>query len=131
MIEQGMAQITYNLPSKTRYVSRLKRMVKARRGKLDEFVLVSIERTAGIWMNVDKLEAELAHSPSMVMSLGSTGQTRAAANPLYDKYISMNRILFDHLKGLGLNYSISPENVNEADTDVNDDYPMARFMKGQ
>ena len=114
------------------YENKLREMIKQRR-KIDEvepWLEAQLEAAAMNWQMVDKVHEELCNGKLMSYENGSTGQTKAVANPLLTSYKELQRTHILHMEALGLNYRVLPSKMREKVSNAPDeDDPMMKFIQ--
>ena len=115
------------------YEKKLREMIKQRRRIEDVEPWLEAQLTAAAmnWQMVDMVHEELCKGKLMSYENGSTGQTKAVANPLLTSYKELQRTHILHMRALGLNFETLPKKMTESASNVPDeDDPMMQFYKG-
>ena len=115
------------------YEDHLRSMIKERR-KIEEvepWLEASLAAAAMNWQMVEALHDELMKSQLISYENGSTGQTKAVANPLLVAYKEAQRSHILHMEALGLNFKILPAKMREKVSNAPDeDNPLVKFYQG-
>lgn len=98
------------------YEDRLREMIKRRRNidEVEPWLEAQLEAAAMNWQMVAKLHEELNKSQLLSYENGSSGQTKAVANPLLTMYKEMQRTHIMHMEALGLNFKTLPAKMTES-----------------
>lgn len=98
------------------YEDRLREMIKRRRNidEVEPWLEAQLEAAAMNWQMVAKLHEELNKSQLLSYENGSTGQTKAVANPLLTMYKEVQRTHIMHMEALGLNFKTLPAKMTES-----------------
>ena len=116
------------------YEKRLRAMVMQRRNidEVEPWLEAQLEAAAMNWQMVAKLHEELCKGQMLSYENGSSGQTKAVANPLLTMYKEMQRTHIMHMEALGLNFKTLPAKMTESGarggTDAND--PLVELLQG-
>lgn len=96
------------------YAKDLRRAIETRTGAVEPFLKLQIQKTAQLWMMVDRLTDELADAESTMMTeQGSQGQTKQTLDPRVAQLEKYHRTLTADLTALGLNFQATPSKVRE------------------
>ena len=116
------------------YEKRLREMVMQRRNidEVEPWLEAQLEAAAMNWQMVAKLHEELNKSQLLSYENGSTGQTKAVANPLLTMYKEVQRTHIMHMEALGLNFKTLPAKMTEsgAKHGTESDDPLAELLRG-
>ena len=116
------------------YEKRLREMIMQRRNidEVEPWLEAQLEAAAMNWQMVAKLHDELCEGQMLSYENGSTGQTKAVANPLLTMYKEMQRTHIMHMEALGLNFKTLPKKMTEsgAKHGVESDDPIVEFLQG-
>lgn len=98
------------------YEDRLREMIKRRRNidEVEPWLEAQLEAAAMNWQMVAKLHEELCKGQMLSYENGSSGQTKAVANPLLTMYKEMQRTHIMHMEALGLNFKTLPAKMTES-----------------
>jgi len=98
------------------YEDRLREMIKRRRNidEVEPWLEAQLEAAAMNWQMVAKLHEELNKSQLLSYENGSSGQTKAVANPLLTMYKEVQRTHIMHMEALGLNFKTLPAKMTES-----------------
>ena len=116
------------------YEDRLREMIKRRRNidEVEPWLEAQLEAAAMNWQMVAKLHEELNKSQLLSYENGSSGQTKAVANPLLTMYKEVQRTHIMHMEALGLNFKTLPAKMTESGakggTDADD--PLLEYYRG-
>ena len=114
------------------YELELRKMIKSRTGAdMEAWLLPQVRATASNMVMLDKVQAELEGTKSLVMlTSGSMKQKKNEVSPLLPYYDKMQRTLMLQFEAIGLNYKTTPSKVKE-DTrkGVDEKDPLARMMQ--
>lgn len=116
------------------YEDRLREMIKRRRNidEVEPWLEAQLEAAAMNWQMVAKLHEELNKGQLMSYENGSSGQTKAVANPLLTMYKEVQRTHIMHMEALGLNFKTLPAKMTESGakggTDADD--PLLEYYRG-
>lgn len=116
------------------YEKRLREMIMQRRNidEVEPWLEAQLEAAAMNWQMVAKLHDELCAGKMLSYENGSTGQTKAVANPLLVAYKEAMRTHIMHMEALGLNFKTLPKKMTESGakggTDADD--PLIEFYRG-
>ena len=97
------------------YELELRKMIKSRTGADREaWLLPQVRATASNMVMLDKVQAELEGTKSLVMlTSGSMKQKKNEVSPLLPYYDKMQRTLMLQFEAIGLNYKTTPSKVKE------------------
>ena len=115
------------------YEKRLREMIKQRRNidDVEPWLEAQLEAAAMNWQMVAKLHDELCKGQMLSYENGSSGQTKAVANPLLVAYKEAQRTHLLNLEALGLNFKTLPKKMTESGakggTDADD--PLIEFYR--
>ena len=116
------------------YEDRLREMIKRRRNidEVEPWLEAQLEAAAMNWQMVAKLHEELNKSQLLSYENGSSGQTKAVANPLLTMYKEVQRTHIMHMEALGLNFKTLPAKMTEsgAKNGVEEDDPLIAYLRG-
>lgn len=116
------------------YENKLREMIKQRRRIEDVEPWLEAQLTAAAmnWQMVDMVHDELCNGKLMSYENGSTGQTKAVANPLLTSYKELQRTHILHMRALGLNFETLPKKMTEsgAKNGVEEDDPLIAYLRG-
>lgn len=98
------------------YEKRLREMIMQRRNidEVEPWLEAQLEAAAMNWQMVAKLHEELCKGQMLSYENGSSGQTKAVANPLLTMYKEMQRTHIMHMEALGLNFKTLPAKMTES-----------------
>ena len=116
------------------YENKLRSMIKERRqiDEVEPWLEAQLEAAAMNWQMVAKLHDELCKGQMLSYENGSSGQTKAVANPLLVAYKEAMRTHIMHMEALGLNFKTLPKKMTEptSKNGVDADDPMIKFYQG-
>lgn len=116
------------------YEKRLREMVMQRRNidDVEPWLEAQLEAAAMNWQMVAKLHEELCKGQMLSYENGSTGQTKAVANPLLVAYKEAMRTHVLNMEALGLNFRTLPKKMTEsgAKHGVESDDPLTELLRG-
>ena len=116
------------------YEKRLREMIMQRRNidEVEPWLEAQLEAAAMNWQMVAKLHDELCKGQMLSYENGSSGQTKAVANPLLTMYKEMQRTHIMHMEALGLNFKTLPKKMTEsgAKNGVEEDDPLIAYLRG-
>lgn len=116
------------------YEDRLREMIKRRRNidEVEPWLEAQLEAAAMNWQMVAKLHEELNKGQLMSYENGSSGQTKAVANPLLTMYKEVQRTHIMHMEALGLNFKTLPAKMTEsgAKGGIDADDPLLEYYRG-
>ena len=116
------------------YEDRLREMIKRRRNidEVEPWLEAQLEAAAMNWQMVAKLHEELNKSQLLSYENGSSGQTKAVANPLLTMYKEVQRTHIMHMEALGLNFKTLPAKMTEsgAKNGIEEGDPIVEFLQG-
>ena len=97
------------------YELELRKMIKSRTGAdMEAWLLPQVRATASNMVMLDKVQAELEGTKSLVMlTSGSMKQKKNEVSPLLPYYDKMQRTLMLQFEAIGLNYNTTPSKVKE------------------
>ena len=97
------------------YELELRKMIKSRTGAdMEAWLLPQVRATASNMVMLDKVQAELEGTKSLVMlTSGSMKQKKNEVSPLLPYYDKMQRTLMLQFEAIGLNYKTTPSKVKE------------------
>ena len=97
------------------YELELRKMIKSRTGAdMEVWLLPQVRATASNMVMLDKVQAELEGTKSLVMlTSGSMKQKKNEVSPLLPYYDKMQRTLMLQFEAIGLNYKTTPSKVKE------------------
>lgn len=115
------------------YENKLREMIKQRRRieNVEPWLEAQLTAAAMNWQMVDKVHEELCNGKLMSYENGSTGQTKAVANPLLTSYKELQRTHILHMRALGLNFETLPKKMTESASNVPDENDqLMQFLNG-
>lgn len=116
------------------YEKRLREMIMQRRNidDVEPWLEAQLEAAAMNWQMVAKLHDELCKGQMLSYENGSSGQTKAVANPLLVAYKEAMRTHILHMEALGLNFRTLPKKMTEsgAKNGVEEDDPLIAYLRG-
>ena len=116
------------------YENQLRKMIIQRRNITDvePWLEAQLEAAAMNWQMVAKLHEELCKGQMLSYENGSSGQTKAVANPLLTMYKEMQRTHIMHMEALGLNFKTLPAKMTESGArgGVDVDDPLIEYYRG-
>ena len=97
------------------YELDIKKMIIARLGKFDAWLMPQVRATAMNMVMLDKLQDTLSGKETdlMITIPGSMGQIKQDAHPLLAHYDKLQRTLIQQFQALSLNYNATPSKIKE------------------
>ena len=97
------------------YEQDIKKMIIARLGKFDAWLMPQVRATAMNMVMLDKLQDTLSDKETDLMMTisGSMWQIKQDAHPLLAHYDKLQRTLIQQFQALSLNYNATPSKIKE------------------
>ena len=99
---------------------------------VEPWLEAQLEAAAMNWQMVAKLHDELCKGQMLSYENGSSGQTKAVANPLLTMYKELQRTHVLNMEALGLNFRTLPKKMTEsgAKHGTESDDPLTELLRG-